>query len=139
MATSRFVNTAKSPSQRQQRVAEQVRHAISQIIIRGKWHEEEMLTEDLLPITVTEVRISPDLRSATAYIIPLGVEANSPVAAELVKLLNRHSKAIRYELGREVHLKFVPQLKFMADTVFEEARRIEALLDKPEVRRDTKA
>ena len=115
--------SARGPSQRQLRVGEIVRHALSRLVERGAIRDPELAG---LPITVAEVTMSPDLRTATAYVLPLGAEAAKREAA--VAALNRAGPALRRMLGPMVSLKFLPGLKFVADTRFEQAGRIESLL-----------
>jgi len=116
-------------SQRQLRVGELVRHAIAQLLARGDVHDP--VIEGHL-ITVPEVRMSPDLRLATVYIMPLaGRDAEEVVAA-----LDRNKKYLRGEVARAVNLKFAPDLRFHIDDRFEEAERIDRLLRSPQVARD---
>jgi ribosome-binding factor A len=117
------------PSQRQQRVAELVRHALAEVLARGD------LQDDVLAghvVTIPEVRMSPDLRLATAYVMPLGGRDEEPVLAAL----NRNRKALRTEVAQRVNLKFAPDLRFLRDETFDEAARIDALLKSEKVRRD---
>jgi ribosome-binding factor A len=115
--------------QRQLRVGEEMRHALSDIL-----RDNHLADPDLAGkiITVTEVRISPDLRNATAFVLPLG----GTETAKTVEALNRASGYFRGELGRAVKMQFTPTLRFRADETFEEASRIEKLLHDPAVARD---
>ena len=116
-------------SQRQLRVGELVRHAVASLLARGEVHDP--VIEGHL-ITVPEVRMSPDLRLATVYVMPLaGRDAEDGVAA-----LDRNKKYMRGEVAHQVNLKFAPDLRFHIDNRFEEAERIDKLLRSPEVRRD---
>ncbi len=116
-------------SQRQLRVGELIRHAIASLLARGEVHDP--VIEGHL-ITVPEVRMSPDLRLATVYVMPLaGRDAEQVVAA-----LDRNKKYMRGEVAHQVNLKFAPDLRFHIDNRFEEAERIDKLLRSPEVRRD---
>jgi ribosome-binding factor A len=116
-------------SQRQLRVGELVRHAIAEMLTRGDVHDP--VIEGHL-ITVPEVRMSPDLRLATVYIMPLaGRDAEEVVAA-----FERNKKYMRGEVAHAVNLKFAPDLRFHIDNRFEEAERIEKLLRSPAVKRD---
>jgi ribosome-binding factor A len=117
--------------QRQLRVGEEMRHALSEIL-----REHHLADPDLSGriITVTEVRISPDLRNATAFVLPLG-GTDTP---KVVEALNRASGYFRGELGRAVKMQFTPTVRFRADETFEEASRIEKLLHDPVVVRDLK-
>jgi ribosome-binding factor A len=120
---------AAGPSQRQLRAGELVRHALVEIL------REEDITDPALEgvsVTVTEVRMSPDLRHATVFVEPLG----GGHAAEVVDGLNRHTKFLRGRLGRHVELKFTPDLKFLHDESFNEAARMGRLFDDPKVQQD---
>jgi ribosome-binding factor A len=120
---------ASGPSQRQLRAGELVRHALVEIL------REEDITDPALEgvsVTVTEVRMSPDLRHATVFVEPLG----GGHAAEVVDGLNRHTKFLRGRLGRHVELKFTPDLKFLHDESFNEAARMGRLFDDPKVQQD---
>jgi ribosome-binding factor A len=121
--------TPTGPSQRQQRVAELIRHAIAEVLQRGDI-QDAVLNAHV--ITVPEVRMSPDLKLATAYIMPLGGLNEAPVIAAL----ERNKKALRQEVARRVNLKFAPDLRFLRDETFDEADRIDALLRTDKVRRD---
>ncbi|MCJ2047251.1 30S ribosome-binding factor RbfA [Methylobacterium sp. J-078] len=121
--------TPTGPSQRQQRVAELIRHAIAEVLQRGDI-QDAVLSAHV--ITVPEVRMSPDLKLATAYIMPLGGLNEAPVIAAL----ERNKKALRQEVARRVNLKFAPDLRFLRDETFDEADRIDALLRTDKVRRD---
>lgn len=117
------------PTQRQLRAGELVRHALVDIL-----REEEINDPALagIPVTVTEVRVNPDLRHATVYVEPLGGEN----ADEVVKALNKHSKFIRGHLGRMIDMRFTPDLHFRHDETFNEAARMARLFDDPKVRQD---
>src|SRR5215813_11325890 len=117
------------PSQRQLRVGELVRHALSEILARGEVHDSVIETH---LITVPEVRMSPDLRVATVYILPLGGQD----AALVLAALDRNKRYFRGEVARRVNLKFAPDIRFRIDERFDEAERIERLLRSPQVRRD---
>jgi ribosome-binding factor A len=117
------------PSQRQQRVAELVRHALAEVLARGDI-QDEVLSAHV--ITIPEVRMSPDLRLATAYVMPLGGRDERPV----LEALNRNRKALRTEVAHRVNLKFAPDLRFLRDETFDEASRIDALLRTEKVQRD---
>ena len=124
--------TPTGPSQRQQRVAELIRHAIAEVLQRGDI-QDPVLSAHV--ITVPEVRMSTDLKLATAYIMPLGGQNEAPVIAAL----ERNKKALRQEVARRVNLKFAPDLRFLRDATFDEADRIDALLRTDKVRRDLEA
>ncbi|HEV2605383.1 MAG TPA: 30S ribosome-binding factor RbfA [Microvirga sp.] len=118
------------PSQRQQRVAELVRHALAEVLARGDI-QDDVITRHV--ITIPEVRMSPDLKLATAYVMPLGGRDETAV----IQALERHKKVLRQEVARRVNLKFAPELRFRRDDSFDEAARIDALLRSEKVRRDT--
>jgi ribosome-binding factor A len=116
-------------SQRQLRVGELVRHAMAEMLTRGDVHDP--VIEGHL-ITVPEVRMTPDLRLATIYIMPLaGRDAEEVLAA-----FERHKKFLRGEIAHRVNLKFAPDIRFRVDERFEEAERIDKLLRSPAVKRD---
>ncbi len=117
------------PSLRVLRVNETLRHELAAILMREDLHNPIL---NGTSITVSEVRCSPDLRNATAYIMPLGGEN----LAEILKALNHGAPYLSGILGRRTHMKFSPRLKFEADTTFEEAGKIEKLLSDPKVARD---
>ena len=118
-------------SQRQLRVGELVRHAMSDLLTRGEVHDPVL--EGHL-ITVPEVRMSADLRLATIYVMPLGGKDIDQV----LEALERNKRYLRGEIARHVNLKFAPDIRFHADERFEEAERIEKLLRTPAVQRDLK-
>eukprot|EP01037_Dinobryon_pediforme_P002415 gene2415-2450_t len=126
---SRQHHAGKTQSQRMLRVGELIRHAVAEVLTRGTLNDP--LLEGQV-ITVPEVRISPDLKLATVYIMPLGGER----LAEILKALERHKKFLRGEMAHKVNLKFTPELRFRADESFGEGDRIEKLLRSPEVQRD---
>ncbi|MCI5050232.1 MAG: 30S ribosome-binding factor RbfA [Rickettsiales bacterium] len=119
----------KAPSQRQLRVGEEIRHAISEVLSRGETHLPEL---DGYSITVSEVRISPDLKNATVYVSPLAGERGE----EMVEALNKAVGAIRRIMNKKIVLKYSPKLFFKYDRSFESANRVNVLLNQPEVRRD---
>ncbi|MBT3401773.1 MAG: 30S ribosome-binding factor RbfA [Rhodospirillaceae bacterium] len=111
----------RPPSQRQLRVGEIVRHALAELIERGELHDPDL---DGVPVTVTQVAMSPDLRNGTAYVMPLGgVEAARTVAA-----LNRAAPFLQGRVARAVRLKFAPRLRFASDESFDYADKITRLL-----------
>ena len=122
----------QGPSQRQLRAGELVRHALVEIL-----REEEITDPDMagVPITLTEVRLSPDLRNATVFVEPLG---GGERASVVVKALNRHHKFLRGRLGHAIDMKFTPALKFLHDETFDEAARMSALFADPRVAQDLK-
>ena len=122
-------NKPTGPSQRMLRVGELVRHALANVFSRGEIEDE---TLDGTAITVPEVRMTPDLKLANAYVMPLGGER----AEEIVEALNRHRKFIRGRIAPELDLKFAPEVRFFVDTTFDEFGRIDALLRSDRVQRD---
>src|ERR1700742_3333862 len=122
-------DSAPGGSQRQLRVGELVRHAIAEILSQGSVHDPDL--EGHI-ITVPEVRMSPDLKLATVYVMPLGGRDIEKVLAAL----DRNKKFLRGEVAHRVNLKFAPDIRFHADERFDEAERIEKLLRTPAVQRD---
>ena len=118
-----------SPSQRQLRVGEVIRRALSEILARGELHDEALAH---VSVTVAEVRVSPDLRHATAFVLPLGGGA----VDAMVKALARAAPFLRGEVARAINLRYAPEIVFAPDTSFDHASRIDAALRRPEVRRD---
>jgi len=116
-------------SQRQLRVGELIRHALAEMFSRGDIHDP---TIEGHMITVPEVRMSPDLRLATIYVMPLGGKDEKAV----VEALERNKKFLRREIAHRVNLKFAPEIRFRVDERFDEAERIEKILRTPEVQRD---
>ena len=117
------------PSQRQLRVGEEIRHVLVEILARGHLRDPELQG---VSITVSEVRASPDLKHATAYVMPLG----GGNVGEVVKALKRASGHLRSEVARAIRLRVAPEISFAADRSFDEASRIESVLRRPEVQRD---
>jgi ribosome-binding factor A len=122
-------DSAPGGSQRQLRVGELVRHALADLLARGDVHDP--VIEGHL-ITVPEVRMSPDLRLATVYVMPLAGRDTEQVMAAL----ERNKKFLRGEVSHAVNLKFAPDLRFHIDDRFDEAERIDKLLRSPQVARD---
>ena len=120
---------APGPSQRQLRVGELIRHALAEMLTRGEIHDDVLAKH---VVTVPEVRMSPDLKLATVYVMPLGGKDVAPVLAAL----DRHKRYIRGEVAHAINLKFAPDIRFLADETFDEADRIERLLASEKVRRD---
>ena len=120
---------AAGPSQRQLRVGELVRHKLAEMLSRGEIHDDVLASH---VITVPEVRMSPDLKLATVYVMPLGGKDAKPVIAAL----ERNKRYIRGEIAHAVNLKFAPDLRFRFDDTFDESARIDALLDSPKVKQD---
>jgi ribosome-binding factor A len=126
---------SKAPSQRQLRVGEEVRHAIAWALERGEVRDPDVHG---IAITVTEVRISPDLKNATAFVVPLGGGSEGDLE-KLLKGLNRAVPYLRKVIARSVQLRSVPRLNFIADVSFDEASHIDRLLRDPVVARDVAA
>ena len=122
-------SSAVGGSQRQLRIGETVRHAVADILVNGSVHDPDL--EGHI-ITVPEVRMSPDLKLATIYVMPLGGRDTGIVIAAL----ERHKKFLRGEVARRVNLKFSPDVRFRVDDRFDEAERIEKLLRTPAVQKD---
>jgi ribosome-binding factor A len=120
---------AAGPSQRQLRAGELIRHSLVEILREEEIHDDAMRG---VSVTVTEVRMSPDLRHAVVFVEPLG----GGHAPEVVDALNRHARFLRGVLGRSIDMKFTPDLKFLHDETFDEASRMNRLFASPEVQRD---
>ena len=121
--------SAKAPSQRQLKVGELIRHVVAEIFARGE------IVDDVLSrysLTVSEVRMTPDLKLATIFVLPLG-----GVGAEnVVKQLEQHKRFVRGEIAKRVNLRFMPEIRFKADGSFASSQRIDELLASPKVARD---
>lgn len=126
---SRFSQGAAGPSQRQLRVGELVRHALSEILSRGEIADPDL---DGMLITVPEVRMTPDLKQATVLVMPLGGRNQDRALAGL----ERNRKWLRGQIARRVNLKFAPDIRFRLDTRYEDDDRINAMLNDPAIRRD---
>ncbi len=122
----------RPPSQRQLRVGEELRHALSEVLGEGALRDPDLVEA---AITVTEVRLSPDLKNATAFVMPLGgSDLEVKVAA-----LRRAAPFLRGELARRLKLRFTPRLSFEPDLSFDNAGRIDSLLRGDRLRRDLEA
>ncbi|MFT6931944.1 MAG: ribosome-binding factor A [Paracoccaceae bacterium] len=117
------------PSQRQLRVGELIRRTLSELLNRGEIHDAEL---NALSITVGEVRTSPDLRIATVYVLPLGGEGQ----AEAIQALKRNKYELRRALGRQMSLKFIPDLRFMIDKTYDQLDETRRLFAQDQVRQD---
>lgn len=125
---SRF--SSSGPSQRQLRVGEQVRHAISTVLQRGEVRDDLI---EATVISVSEVRMSPDLKIATAFVAPLAASDDDAVVAAL----NRNARFIRGKVTPELRqMKYMPEVRFRLDTSFDNMAKIDQLLRSPEVARD---
>lgn len=129
MTRSKKTGGSAPPSQRQLRVAELIRHKLAELLARGEIHDDVIASH---VITIPEVRLSPDLKLATVYVVTLGGADTEPV----LKALDQNKRFIRGEIAHAVNLKFAPDLRFRRDETFEEASRIDALLASPKVRQD---
>lgn len=122
--------SSKAPSQRQLRVGEELRHMIADMLFRNELHDPDL---ERISITVSEVRISPDLKNATAYVTPLAGGQNGDKTVEKLNLL---APQMRRHMGKQLTLRYVPKIYFKLDRSFEEAGRVNALLSSEAVRRD---
>jgi ribosome-binding factor A len=127
--SKRHSGKTTGPSQRQLRVGELIRHAVAELLARGEIHDAVLASHAL---TIPEVRMSPDLRLATIFVMPLGGKDVEAVLAAL----ESHKRYIRGEVARVVNLKFAPDVRFRADQTFDEALRIDRLLASDKVRQD---
>jgi len=117
-------------SQRQLRVGEEIRHALAGIFMRGDMHWPQGFGTPT--VTVTEVQVSPDLKNATAFVMPLG----GKMLEEIVKVLNDRAGFFRHEVAQVITLRYMPKLNFKADNSFTYAQRIDEILHNPEVAKD---
>jgi ribosome-binding factor A len=121
--------SSTGPGQRQLRVGELIRRTLSEVLLRGDIHDPDL---NRLSITVGEVRVNPDLRVATIYVLPLGGQGKD----EVLKLLARNKGEIRRIIGKKLTLKFVPELRFQLDETFDRMDETRRLFAQDEVRRD---
>lgn len=128
MAKNKFHDGA-GPSQRQLRVGEQIRRSLSDVLMRGDIHDPEL---NRLSVTVGEVRTSPDLKIATAFVLPLGGEGQENV----LKLLARNKGELRRILGKKLALKYAPDLRFRLDETFDQLDETRRLFEDERVKRD---
>lgn len=122
-------HAGKGATQRQLRVGEMIRHVLAGILMREEIADPDLTAQN---VTVTEVKLSPDLRHATVFVRPFGAGD----AEKLVAALKRHHRYLRGELAKHIEVKFMPDLVFRIDESFDEADRIDALLRSPDVARD---
>jgi len=120
---------AKGPTQRMLRIGEMIRHKLAEMLARSEIHDDVLASHT---VTVPEVRMSPDLKIATAYVMPLGGEDVDPV----LKALDRNKKYIRSEIAQTLDLRYAPDIRFRFDETFDEVNRIDRLLHSPRVRAD---
>ncbi len=128
MAKNKF-HDGPGPSQRQLRVGELIRRTLSDVLARGDIHDAEL---NRMSITVGEVRVSPDLRVATAYVLPLGGRGQD----EVVRLLADNKGELRRAVAKNLTLKFAPELRFRLDETFDRMDETRRMLDQDAVRRD---
>jgi ribosome-binding factor A len=126
---SRTHQQGGEPSQRMLRVGELIRHTLSDLLTRGAVLDPVLQGH---VVTVLDVRMSPDLKHASVYVMPLGGKD----ANEVLDALERHKKFIRGEIAHRINLKFAPELRFKSDQSFDYGAKIDALFDTPEVKRD---
>ena len=126
---SRAHHNGGEPSQRMLRVAELIRHSMADLLTRGEIVDPVLETH---VVTVPKVQMSPDLKLATVYVMPLGGMDTAPV----IEALERHKKFLRGEMSRKINLKFAPEIRFRLDTDFDNSAKIDALLNSDKVRRD---
>ncbi|RMH48410.1 MAG: 30S ribosome-binding factor RbfA [Alphaproteobacteria bacterium] len=120
--------SAAGPSPRALRVGEVIRRVLSEILTRGDLHDPALSR----PVTVGEVRMSPDLRHATVYVLPLGGAG----VAEVLAALDRHRPALRRAVAASVRLKYAPELRFLPDELFDRMDAVRRLMEDEAVRRD---
>jgi ribosome-binding factor A len=118
-----------APGQRGLRVGELIRHALAEILQRGDIHDPAF---DGVIVTVPEVRMTPDLKSATVFVVPLGGKGGD----EILAAFERNAKFLRGEIAHRINLRYAPTLRFRLDQSFDEGERVDALLRRPEVKRD---
>lgn len=116
--------TTSQPSQRMLRVGEQIKHVLAQSLARGHFFQP-ILIEQAATVTVTEVRVSPDLKHATAYVMSLG----GLKMDEILPALNEEAFNFQKEIGRQTQLKFTPKLQFRKDETFDKAQRLDSLIN----------
>ena len=131
MAQNRF-HTGPGPSQRQLRVGELIRHRLSETLLRADVHDPDLNRHS---ITVGEVRASPDLKIATAYVMPLG----GTDTEEALKALRRNSRELRHLVAKGLNLKYAPELRFQLDETFDRMDDTRRLFEDERVRRDIEA
>ena len=125
------ITGARPPSQRQLRVGEELRHLLAELLRPGELRDPALREAT---VTVTEVRLSPDLRNATAFVMPLGGQ-DEP---RLLAAMRRAAPWFRARVGEKAQLRYAPEIRFEIDRTFDEADRIGSLLRRPDVARDLK-
>ena len=131
MAKNKFDNSG-APSQRQLRVGELIRRTLSEVLTRGEIHDPDL---NRLYLSIGEVRVSPDLRIATVYALPLGGEKKE----EAIAALKRNKGELRHALDKKLTLRFSPELRFLADDTYDQIDATKKLLAQDVVRRDAQA
>jgi len=131
MAKNKF-HDGPGPSQRQLRVGELIRRTLSEVLMQGDIHDPDL---NRISVTVGEVRTSPDLKIATAYVMPLGGEGQD----DLIALLARNKHELRRIIGKKVGLKYAPDLRFRLDETFDQMDETRRLFDQDTVRRDVES
>jgi ribosome-binding factor A len=126
---SRAHHNGGEPSQRMLRVAELIRHAMSELLSRGDIVDPVLETH---VITIPSVRMIPDLKLATIYVLPLGGKDVN----EVIEALDKHKKFLRTDIARRVNLKFAPDIRFRNDAGFDASAKIDAILNSPKVKQD---
>lgn len=121
--------SSKTPTARTLKVGEEIRRALSEILLRGESHIVEL---EGTSITISEVRVAPDLKNATVYAMPLAGQK----IEEIMTVLDAHAPQLRHLVAKKVELRYMPKLYFKLDTSFDEASRINQLLQDPRVRKD---
>ena len=121
----------RAPGQRQLRVGEEIRHLLAELLERGNMRDPDLRDAT---ITVTSVDVSPDLRNATAFVMPLGGRNSDAILAAL----ERHKRFLRGEVGHRIDLRYAPDLRFRLDDSFDRGAHIDEVLRRPEVTRDTR-
>ena len=131
MAKNKF-HDGPGPSQRQLRVGELIRRTLSEVLMRGDIHDPDL---NRMSVTVGEVRTSPDLKIATAYVLPLGGEGQD----DLIELLARNKSELRRLIGKKLDLKYAPDLRFRLDKTFDQMDETRRLFSQEKVRRDVES
>ena len=124
---------SNEPSQRQLRVGEEIRHGLADVFMRGDAYIPKL---EGISITISEVRVSPDLKHANAYVMPLGGGGDVPT---ILRALNEVAPYLRHLVSGRLHLKFSPKISFRWDDSFDEAQKINLLMNDPRVRQDVLA
>ena len=137
MSKAKSKATAGLVSQRQLRASEMIRHALVEVLRENEIRDPALAG---VSVTVTEVRLSPDLKHATCFVEPLGAGVDTSDTAghvdEILKALNTHAKFLRGALGRHIDMRFTPDLRFRHDESFDAASHMDRLFNDPRVRAD---